>query len=331
MNVIVTGGSGFIGVNLIKLLLKNGVNVLNIDSFTYAANKKAHKDLINHDKYSFLAQDICTQNFFEDVFKRFKPTVVMHLAAESHVDNSIKNPSAFIDTNIYGTYNLLEVSRKYYESLEKNKQNFFRFHHISTDEVFGDLEKDSEPFSENFPYQPSSPYSASKAASDHLVKAWHRTYNLPVIITNCSNNYGPYQHKEKFIPKLIINALNKNKLPIYGDGLQIRDWLFVEDHVDALFTVIRRGDIGESYNIGGNNEKTNIDVAIEICNILTDMDQFKYDYSSLITYVEDRHGHDRRYAINSSKILKSLNWKASEDFHQGLIKTINWYKKNEAI
>ena len=303
-------------------------NILNIDKLSYAANQNAVESFVNKHKYKFIKKDICSLGLLQ-IFEDFKPQIVMNLAAESHVDRSIESPGAFIQSNIIGTYNLLETSRSYYKNATDSLKNKFRFIHISTDEVFGSL-GDSGFFEESTAYDPSSPYSASKASSDHLVRAWHRTYGLPAIITNCSNNYGPYQFPEKIIPLMINNAINHKPLTIYGDGLQIRDWLYVDDHVKALYLIATNGNIGETYNIGGRNEKTNIDVVNSICKILDKTLPSKQirSYAELITYVQDRPGHDRRYAINANKIQNTLGWSPAETFETGITKTINWYLNN---
>lgn len=333
MNIIVTGGAGFIGSALIRHLINNTTyNILNIDKLTYAGNREFTDIELDKNRYTFLKIDICDSKLLCKAFDKFKPNLVMHLAAESHVDRSIESPAHFIRSNIIGTFELLEASRSYWNSLKNERRNNFLFHHISTDEVYGDLGKNLDLFSENTPYNPSSPYSASKASSDHLVRAWHRTYNLPVVLTNCSNNYGPFQHSEKLIPNSIINALSGQPIPIYGCGNQIRDWLFVEDHVRALCLVATKGKVGETYNIGGNNEKQNIQVVELICNILEELHptkpkDVKY-YKDLINFVEDRPGHDIRYAINSKKICDKLGWTPNETFETGLRKTIKWYLEN---
>ena len=303
-------------------------NILNIDKLSYAANQNAVESFVNKHKYKFIKKDICSLDLLQ-IFEDFKPQIVMNLAAESHVDRSIESPSAFIQSNIIGTYNLLETSRSYYKNATDLLKNKFRFIHISTDEVFGSL-GESGFFEESTAYDPSSPYSASKASSDHLVRAWHRTYGLPAIITNCSNNYGPFQFPEKIIPLMINNAINHKPLTIYGDGLQIRDWLYVDDHVKALYLIATNGNIGETYNIGGRNEKTNIDVVNSICKILDKTLPSKQirSYAELITYVKDRPGHDRRYAINANKIQNTLGWSPAETFETGITKTINWYLNN---
>jgi len=329
MRILITGGAGFIGSALIRYLInETNHHVLNVDKLTYAGNLDSLEEVEQDDRYRFEHCDICHFDQLSDVFQVFKPDAIMHLAAESHVDRSIDGPSEFIQTNIIGTANLLEVSRGYWASLPKSAQDNFRLHHISTDEVFGSLGYEGF-FSEKTPYDPSSPYSASKASSDHLVRAWHRTYGLPVVITNCSNNYGPYQFPEKLMPLMILNALDGLPLPIYGDGLQVRDWLFVDDHVRALCRVLFDGQTGETYNIGGHNEQTNLAVVQSICDILdrvVDPSVRPYEgFRSLITFVNDRPGHDQRYAIDASKIEKTLGWRPQETFETGLEKTILWY------
>lgn len=332
--VVVTGGAGFIGSAVVRHLINNtGCQVINIDKLTYAGNTNSLGSVADSDRYTFVKADINNCQAVSDVFKKFQPDIVMHLAAESHVDRSIDGPGEFIKTNIVGTYNLLEVTRQYLSSLNSEKKANFRFHHISTDEVYGDLEGTDDFFTEDTPYAPSSPYSASKASSDHLVRAWSRTFGLPVIITNCSNNYGPYHFPEKLIPLIILNALKGKPLTIYGDGRQVRDWLFVEDHARALALVATMGKVGETYNIGGNNEKQNIEVVRAICKILEDLAPNKpvnvKKYEDLITYVEDRLGHDVRYAIDASKIRNDLGWVPAETFETGLRKTVEWYLNNE--
>ena len=331
LRLLVTGGSGFIGTSLINhILIHKKYSVLNIDNLTYASNPIANDLFNNFHNYKFIHGNICNQKLIKNVLNEFKPNIIFHLAAESHVDRSIDNPIDFLNTNIMGTFTLLNESLDYWNSL--NKKEFFRFHHISTDEVYGDLLINDPPFSEISSYKPSSPYSASKASSDHLVRAWHRTYGLPVVITNCSNNYGFYQNPEKFIPKMIINALLNNNLEIYGDGKQIRDWLFVQDHANALLQVALNASNGETYNIGGNSELSNIEIVNFICDYLSkNFNRLSHSSSlqSLIKFVEDRPGHDRRYAINNEKIKNELNWQPSESFESGMAKTIEWYLSNE--
>lgn len=330
MKILITGGAGFIGSAVVRFIIENTDNaVINIDKLTYAGNLMSLQSVAKSERYNFEQIDICDRNLLNDVFKRYQPDAVMHLAAESHVDRSIDGPDEFINTNIIGTYSLLEASRNYWLSLKKDKKDSFRFHHISTDEVYGDLESINDFFTEKTPYAPSSPYSATKAASDHLVRAWFRTYGLPVLLTNCSNNYGPYHFPEKLIPLVIQNALVGKPLPIYGDGKQIRDWLYVEDHAEALFTVLSKGVIGETYNIGGNNEKTNLEVVLEICRTLDLLVPRDFKYETLITFVQDRPGHDLRYAIDATKIKKDLLWEPKETFKTGLQKTIEWFLSNE--
>ena len=331
--ILVTGGAGFIGSALIRHIIKETQHsVVNVDKLSYSGNLESLKSIDQNKGYIFEQVDICNENELNRVFKKNKPDVVMHLAAESHVDRSIDGPGDFIQTNIVGTFKLLEQSKIYWKSLEGSKKENFRFLHVSTDEVYGDLEGTSDFFSEDTSYDPSSPYSASKASSDHLVRAWFRTYGLPVLITNCSNNYGPYQFPEKLIPHVILNALEGKNLPIYGDGKQIRDWLYVDDHVRALMSVVLDGNVGETYNIGGNNEIQNIEVVKTICNILDKLISNKLNgitsFSELITYVKDRPGHDVRYAINANKIQRDLGWKPEESFESGILKTVKWYLDN---
>lgn len=331
MKILVTGGAGFIGSAVIRHIIKNTQNkVLNIDKLTYAGNLESLQEIEDSSNYQFKQIDICDVEGITQAFNNFQPDLVMHLAAESHVDRSIDGPAEFITTNIVGTYTLLEVARKYWLSLEESRKEQFRFHHISTDEVYGDLHGTDDLFTEITPYAPSSPYSASKASSDHLVRAWQRTYGLPTIVTNCSNNYGPYHFPEKLIPLVILNALDGKPLPIYGKGDQIRDWLFVEDHAQALYKVVTEGEIGETYNIGGHNEKQNIEVVKTICKILDELkpQANNQTYETLITFVKDRPGHDLRYAIDASKIERELNWKPEESFETGIRKTVEWYLKN---
>ncbi len=331
MKILLTGGAGFIGSAVVRHIIQTTNDiVLNIDKLTYAGNLESLKEIDQNPRYQFQQIDICDALELEQVFKQFQPDVVMHLAAESHVDRSIDGPAAFIQTNIVGTYTLLEVTRQYWQALDENKKTNFRFHHISTDEVYGDLDGTTDLFTETTPYAPSSPYSASKASSDHLVRAWQRTYGLPTIVTNCSNNYGPYHFPEKLIPLVILNALDGKALPIYGKGDQIRDWLFVEDHARALYQVVTQGAVGETYNIGGHNEKQNIEVVKTICRILDELrpQANAQPYESLITFVKDRPGHDLRYAIDAAKIERELGWKPQETFETGIRKTVEWYLNN---
>lgn len=331
MKILITGGAGFIGSAVIRHIINHTEHqVLNIDKLTYAGNLESLAEIEKNPRYFFESLDICNTAAIESAFNRFQPNLVMHLAAESHVDRSIDGPANFISTNIVGTYNLLEVARKYWHTLNEADKALFRFHHISTDEVYGDLDNTNALFTESTPYAPSSPYSASKASSDHLVRAWHRTYGLPIIVTNCSNNYGPYHFPEKLIPLVILNALDGKPLPIYGKGNQIRDWLYVEDHAKALYKVVTQGVIGETYNIGGHNEKQNIEVVITICRILDELQPRPSGqvYESLITYVKDRPGHDLRYAINATKMQRELNWLPVETFETGIRKTVEWYLEN---
>lgn len=344
-NFMITGGAGFIGSSVIHFLINETEHkVLNLDKLTYASNLESLKILSDNPRYEFVQGDICNQKLVSQLFDRFKPDIVMHLAAESHVDRSIDGPKDFIQTNIIGTSVMLECARKYWNN--RDKKNFL-LHHISTDEVYGSL-NETDLFTEQSNYDPSSPYSASKASSDHLVRAWYRTYGLPIVITNCSNNYGPYQFPEKLIPLIILNALDRKPLPVYGNGQNIRDWLYVEDHASALYNVVNEGKIGETYNIGGNNEKTNIEVVNTICEILDQLVPLKFEekkndhkiynpqssiksiqsYKDLITFVNDRPGHDFRYAIDASKIKKKLNWIPKHSFNAGLKKTIEWYLNN---
>ncbi len=330
--ILVTGGAGFIGSAVIRYLIESTDHtVVNLDKLTYAGNLESLSKVEGNSRYNFVKMDICDAEKLGVVFEEYQPAIVMHLAAESHVDRSIDGPAEFIQTNIVGTYTLLEAARNYWQGLSNSLQHSFKFHHISTDEVYGDL-ADGSYFTESTAYQPSSPYSASKASSDHLVRAWHRTYDLPIVITNCSNNYGPYHFPEKLIPLTILNALEGKPLPIYGDGKQIRDWLFVEDHAQALVKVATEGLIGETYNIGGFNEKANIEVVQFICQLLEEMAPEKPAgigaYSELITFVADRPGHDLRYAIDASKIANALDWQPHETFETGMKKTVAWYLDN---
>lgn len=330
MKILITGGAGFIGCSLVKLALKQGHEVLNVDRLTYAANLRSLDSVSAHSKYGFLQADICDGAAMTTAVSEFQPDAIMNLAAESHVDRSIDGPSPFIQTNVVGTFTLLEVARTYWDGLSGRRKESFRFHHISTDEVYGDLKLSDPAFEETTAYDPSSPYSASKAASDHLVRAWARTYGLPTLITNCSNNYGPFQFPEKLVPVVILKALHGEKIPVYGTGENIRDWLYVEDHVEALLTVLTSGTVGETYNIGGNNERTNIELVRTICKLMSQhLPDVDLDFSDLISFVPDRPGHDVRYAINASKIENDLNWTPSITFDEGFEKTITWYLNNE--
>lgn len=336
MKILITGGAGFIGSAVIRHIICNTEDsVMNVDKLTYAGNLESLAEIDGSDRYAFEKVDICNRAELDRLFRECQPDAVMHLAAESHVDRSIDGPADFIETNIVGTYTLLEAARYYWQALESDKKNIFRFHHVSTDEVYGDLPHPDEAansgqqlFSESTAYAPSSPYSASKASSDHLVRAWRRTYGLPTLITNCSNNYGPYHFPEKLIPLVILNALEGKALPVYGNGTQIRDWLYVEDHARALYKVVMEGQIGETYNIGGHNEKRNIEVVLTICDILQQLRPKPTHYRSLIKYVADRPGHDRRYAIDASKIERELGWSPEETFESGICKTVQWYLDN---
>ena len=334
MKILITGGAGFIGSAVSRYAIENLKHeIVILDKLTYAGNLNSLLPIKDSQRFSFIQADICDHNQLNNIFRDVMPESVMHLAAESHVDRSINAPNDFIQTNIIGTYNLLEISRSYFSELDDKKKKNFRFHHISTDEVFGDLHDTGDLFTEESSYMPSSPYSASKASSDHLVRAWQRTFNLPTLVTNCSNNYGPYQFPEKLIPLTILNALSGKDITVYGDGSQIRDWLYVEDHAIALLEVIANGEIGETYNIGGDSEKRNIDVVFQICNILdklvTPKDKNFKSFSDLIKFVPDRPGHDFRYAIDSSKLKKELSWNASESFDSGILKTVQWYLDNK--
>jgi len=333
MRILITGGAGFIGSALVRHLIDHTEHeVLNLDKLTYAGNLESLSSIALDTRYEFVQADIADQATVARTLQRFQPQAIMHLAAESHVDRSIDGPSAFIQTNIVGTYSLLEATREYWSKLPDDERAAFRFHHISTDEVYGDLHGIDDLFTETTPYAPSSPYSASKAASDHLVRAWHRTYGLPVLITNCSNNYGPFHFPEKLIPLVILNALEGKPLPVYGDGLQVRDWLFVEDHARALLKVVSEGQVGETYNIGGHNEQKNIDVVRGICALLEELAPQRpaglARYADLITFVKDRPGHDLRYAIDAGKIERELGWVPQETFESGLRKTVQWYLDN---
>ncbi|MCG6436955.1 dTDP-glucose 4,6-dehydratase [Vibrio parahaemolyticus] len=333
MKIVVTGGAGFIGSAVVRHIIRDTQDsVVNLDKLTYAGNLESLVDVADSDRYYFEQVDICDRTELDRVFSEHQPDMVMHFAAESHVDRSIDGPAAFIETKVMGTYHVLEAARQYWSSLEEANKSAFRFHHISTDEVYGDLEGTDDLFTETTSYAPSSPYSASKASSDHLVRAWQRTYGLPTLVTNCSNNYGPYHFPDKLIPLMILNALDGKPLPVYGDGMQIRDWLFVEDHARALYKVVTEGEIGETYNIGGHNEKANIEVVKTICALLEELRPDKpagvESYESLITYVKDRPGHDVRYAIDATKIAQELNWTPEETFESGIRKTVEWYLNN---
>lgn len=336
MKLLVTGGAGFIGSAVIRHIIQNTRDeVVNVDKLTYAGNLESLAQVSDSERYAFEQVDICNRAEVDRVLAQHQPDAIMHLAAESHVDRSIDGPADFIETNIVGTYTLLEATRQYWQALEGDKKANFRFHHISTDEVYGDLPHPSEAsnaeehlFTEQTAYAPSSPYSASKASSDHLVRAWLRTYGLPTLVTNCSNNYGPYHFPEKLIPLMILNALEGKPLPVYGKGDQIRDWLYVEDHARALYKVVTEGKPGETYNIGGHNEKQNIDVVHTLCDILQELRPQQASYRDLITTVRDRPGHDRRYAIDASKIQKELGWVPEETFETGIRKTVQWYLDN---
>jgi dTDP-glucose 4,6-dehydratase len=335
MKVLVTGGAGFIGSAVVRMLISETQHsVINVDKLTYAGNLDSLVSIETSPNYVFVQADICDREALTEIFHSHKPDMVMHLAAESHVDRSIDDPGDFIQTNIIGTYSILEVARSYWLQLDELKKSAFRFHHVSTDEVFGDLESEEDFFRENSSYAPSSPYSASKAGSDHLVRAWGRTFGLPVLVTNCSNNYGPFHFPEKLIPLMIINALQGKPLPVYGAGTQIRDWLYVDDHACALLAVLTRGEIGETYNIGGHCEKKNIDVVRTICSLLDELSPTQLEgidkYEELITFVADRPGHDLRYAIDATKMEEELGWRPQETFDSGLRKTVQWYLKNES-
>ncbi|MBN2161996.1 MAG: dTDP-glucose 4,6-dehydratase [Pontiellaceae bacterium] len=327
--VMVTGGAGFIGSAVCRYLVgEKGVEVLNVDKLTYAGVPESLRDIESNGLYHFAQEDICDRSRIAELLNEYQPDAIMHLAAESHVDRSIDGPAAFIETNIVGTYTLLECSREYWNNLPEPRKAGFRFHHISTDEVYGSLDE-TGLFEETTPYDPRSPYSASKASSDHLVMAWHHTYGLPVVITNCSNNYGPYHFPEKLIPLVILNALEEKPLPIYGKGDNIRDWLYVEDHAKALVTVVESGRVGETYNVGGRNERTNLEVVQTICGVLDELrPRGSGSYQDLITFVTDRPGHDRRYAIDATKLETELGWKAGENFDTGIRKTVQWYLEN---
>lgn len=332
MAILVTGGAGFIGTNFVLKCIKElDEHIINLDKLTYAGNLDNLKSVENNKRHIFIKGDIGNSNLVDDILQKHKPRAIINFAAESHVDRSINSPQQFLQTNVLGTFSLLESARNYWQGLSKPQQDDFRFLHISTDEVYGTLAASEAPFSEASQYQPNSPYSASKAASDHFVRAYHHTYGLPVLTTNCSNNYGPYQFPEKLIPLTIHNALNGKEIPIYGDGLQIRDWLFVEDHCDAIMRVLNRGNIGEVYNIGGLSEKTNIEVVEYICQMLDELSPRAdtKSYKSQITHIKDRPGHDKRYAIDTTKIKESLGWNPELTFEEGISRTIGWYLNNQ--
>ena len=336
MKYLITGGAGFIGSAMVRHILNSSEDeVINVDSLTYASNLLSLDDIKDNPRYFFEKADICDQLKIDEIFCKYKPDYIIHFAAESHVDNSINSPEIFIKTNIFGTYNLLSNALKYFKECDSKKKKNFKFLHVSTDEVYGDLSNTDNLFSENTRYDPSSPYSASKAASDHLVRAWRRTYGLPTLITNCSNNYGPFQHNEKLIPTVIKNILKRKKIPIYGQGKNIRDWLYVQDHIEAILCVLHLAKSGSTYNIGGNNQIRNIDLVTHICGILDNKipfsDNSSKSYTDLIDYIEDRAGHDYKYAIDASKIKKDLSWEPKESFKTGIEKTINWYIDNQSF
>lgn len=332
MKILVTGGAGFIGSNLVRLLLaKTTHEVINLDALTYAGNLESLQDIEDHQRYTFIQGTICDSTLLANIFEQYQPEAVMHLAAESHVDRSIDGPAVFVETNIQGTFSLLEASLRYWRNLAADKQGAFRFLHVSTDEVYGSLGKEGY-FTEETAYAPNSPYSASKAASDHLARAYFHTYGLPVLISNCSNNYGPYQFPEKLIPLMLLNALAGKNLPVYGDGSNVRDWLYVEDHCRGLMCVLEKGRLGEKYNIGGHNEKTNLEIIHEICRILDEIKPRSdgEKYAQQIVFVQDRPGHDKRYAIDAGKMQRELSWAPVETFETGILKTIQWYLANES-
>ncbi len=333
MKILITGGAGFIGSAVVRYIVNNtNDTAIVLDKLTYAGNLDSLSEVSGSDRYVFEKVDICNAEAVAQAFTQYQPDAVMHLAAESHVDRSIDGPAAFIQTNIIGTYILLSAARQYWQALDTDKQAAFRFHHISTDEVYGDLASTDALFTETTAYSPNSPYAASKASSDHLVRAWARTYGLPTLLSNCSNNYGPYHFPEKLIPLMILNAIEGKALPVYGDGKQVRDWLYVEDHARALYTVLTQGGINETYNIGGHNEKANIDVVYTLCDLLEELHPSKpasiKQYRDLITFVQDRPGHDVRYAIDAGKIQRELGWQPQETFDSGIRKTVEWYLNN---
>ncbi|MGB6230975.1 MAG: dTDP-glucose 4,6-dehydratase [Litorimonas sp.] len=328
MKILVTGGCGFIGSAVCRMAVERGHQIVNVDCLTYAANPSSVA-MIEGDDYAFEKVDIRDADAVTRVFETHKPDAVMHLAAESHVDRSIDGPGAFVETNVMGTFNMLQAARAHWDSLDGEAKARFRFHHVSTDEVYGDLEMDDPAFTEETPYDPSSPYSASKAASDHLVRAWGRTFGLPVVVTNCSNNYGPYQFPEKLIPVVILKALHGDAIPVYGTGENVRDWLYVDDHADALLTVLQKGELGRTYNVGGNNERTNLELVETICRLMDAREDLqRNDHADLITFVTDRPGHDVRYAINPERIRDELGWSPKIEWNEGFEKTIDWYLDN---
>ncbi len=329
-NILITGGAGFIGCNFIRYILKNddAVKLVNLDNLSYAGSLDNLKELPSPERYEFVEGDICDAALVDSILRKNEIDTIIHFAAESHVDRSITGPAAFIQSNLIGTFTLLEAVRNYWLNEKGLNETQCRFHHISTDEVYGTLSKTDPAFTETTPYTPNSPYSASKAGSDHMVRAYFHTYGLPVTTTNCSNNYGPYQHGEKFIPTVIRSCLNKESIPVYGDGTNIRDWLYVDDHCSAIDQVVRNGALGETYNVGGNNEWSNIEIAKTICKVLGEKIPTDSPYESLISYVADRPGHDWRYAINGSKISSELGWNPAVTFEQGIVKTIEWYMSN---
>lgn len=328
MKLLVTGGCGFIGSAVCRMAAERGHEIVNVDCLTYAANP-ASVAMLEGDAYAFEKVDIRDADAVTRVFETHKPDAVMHLAAESHVDRSIDGPGAFVETNVMGTFNMLQAARAHWDTLDGDARDAFRFHHVSTDEVYGDLEMDDPAFTEDTPYDPSSPYSASKAASDHLVRAWGRTFGLPIVVTNCSNNYGPYQFPEKLIPVVILKALHGDDIPVYGTGENVRDWLYVDDHADALLTVLQKGELGRTYNVGGNNERTNLELVETICKLMDARKDLDRDnHAELITFVTDRPGHDVRYAINPERIRDELGWSPKIEWNEGFEKTIDWYLDN---